>query len=59
MINIKLNVAKRAAEIIQEKEQAISYLNINSALNQASREFKSKEVKNNGDIKRIIREIVS
>lgn len=35
--------SKRAAEIIQEKEQPITYLNINAALNQASREFKENK----------------
>lgn len=39
-INIKL--AKRAAEIVQEKEKALSYLNINAALSQAAREFKKE-----------------
>jgi hypothetical protein len=39
MINIKLEMAKRAAEIIQERDQAINYLNINAALRQAEREF--------------------
>lgn len=39
MINIKLEAAKRAAEIIQEKQQAFNYLNLNAAINQAAREF--------------------
>lgn len=50
--------SKSAAEIIQEKEQALSYFNINAALNQASREFSERGGKD-GDIKRAIREIVS
>lgn len=42
-INIRLELAKRATELIQEKEQDISYLNINAAISKASREFESKE----------------
>ena len=57
MINIKLEAAKRAAEIIQEKEQAFNYLNLNAAINQAAREF-SERGKKVGDIKRVIRGIV-
>lgn len=44
-INIKLELVKRATELIQEKEQAINYLNINAAISQASREFERKEKK--------------
>lgn len=57
MINIELKTAKRAAEIIQDKEQAFNYLNLNAAINQASREFSegSKKVE---DFKRVVREIV-
>lgn len=39
-INIKL--AKRATEIIQEKEQVLTYLNINAALHQAAIDFKKE-----------------
>jgi hypothetical protein len=47
-MNIRLiELSKRAAEIIQEREQAINYLNINAALNDAAREFKNKERKDN------------
>ena len=55
--DIKLEAAKRATEIIQEKEQAFSYQNLNAAINQAAREFSegSKKVE---DIKRVIRGIV-
>ena len=57
MLNIKLEAAKRAAEIIQEKEQYFNYQNLNAAINQAAREFSewSKKVE---DIKRVIRGIV-
>lgn len=56
-MNIKLELAKRATQIIQEREQAATYLNINAALNKAAREFKKE--KKHGDIKRVIREIIS
>lgn len=56
-MNVNLLLAKRATEIIQEKDQAINYLNINAALNQAAREFKEKEKKKN-DFKRILEEII-
>ena len=56
--DIEFKLSRRAAEIIQEREQAINYLNINAALNDAAREFKNKERKGN-DLKRIIKEIIS
>lgn len=59
MINIEFQLSKRAAEIIQERGQAINYLNINAALNQAAREFKIKEDKRDRNLKEIIKEIVS
>ena len=40
--------SKRAAEIIQEKQQPITYLNINAAINKASREFEKREKKDDG-----------
>ena len=57
MLNIKLEAAKRAAELIQEKEQTFSYQNLNAAINQAAREFSegSKKVE---DFKRAFRGIV-
>ncbi|MZK53338.1 MULTISPECIES: hypothetical protein [Bacteria] len=57
MINIEFQLSKRAAEIIQERGQAINYLNINAALNQAAREFKRRGRKED-DLKRIIRGII-
>lgn len=39
-MNINIKLAKRVAEIMQEKDQAISYLNINAALHQAAIDFK-------------------
>ena len=57
MINIKLEAAKRATEIIQEKQQAFNYLNLNAAINQAAREFKKGD-KKSGDIEGIVRGIV-
>ena len=39
MLNIELEVAKRAVKIIQEKEQALTNLNITAALKEAAREF--------------------
>ena len=57
MINIKLEAAKRAAEIIQEKQQAFSYQNLNAAINQAAREFKKGDNKSE-NIEGIVRGIV-
>jgi hypothetical protein len=57
MINIELKTAKKAAEIIQDKEQAFNYLNLNAAINQAAREFSERGNKVE-DLKRAIREIV-
>lgn len=57
-MNVNLLLAQRATEIIQEKEQAINYLNIYAALNQAAREFKERKSKNDTDIKSRIRELV-
>ena len=57
MLNIKLEAAKRAAEIIQEKQQAFNYLNLNAAINQAAREFKKGD-KESENIERIVRGIV-
>lgn len=57
MINIKLEAAKRATEIIQEKQQAFSYPNLNAAINQAAREFKKGD-KESENIERIVRGIV-
>ena len=57
MLNIKLEVAKRAAEIIQEKQQAFNYLNLNAAINQAAREFKKGDEKSE-NIEGIVRGIV-
>lgn len=56
-INIKLS--KRAAELIQEKEQAINYLNINAVLNDAVREFKRKDKEHERSLKETIKEIIS
>lgn len=39
MINIELKAAKRTAELIQEKEQALNNLNISAALKETAREF--------------------
>ena len=39
-MNINIKLAKKAAETMQEKDQALSYLNINAALHQAAIEFK-------------------
>ena len=57
MINIKLETAKRAAEIIQEKQQVFNYLNLNAAINQAAREFKKGDNKSE-NIEGIVRGIV-
>ena len=57
MINIKLEASKRAAEIIQEKEQAFNYQNLNAAINQAAREFKKGDEKSE-NIEGIVRGIV-
>ena len=57
MINIKLEAAKRATEIIQEKQQAFNYLNLNAAINQAAREFKKGDNKSE-NIEGIVRGIV-
>ena len=57
MLNIKLETAKRAAEIIQEKEQAFNYPNLNAAINQAAREFKKGDNKS-GNIEGIVRRII-
>ena len=57
MLNIKLEAAKRAAEIIQEKQQAFNYLNLNAAINQAAREFKKGDEKSE-NIEGIVRGIV-
>ena len=57
MINIKLETAKRATEIIQEKQQAFSYPNLNAAINQAAREFKKGDNKSE-NIEGIVRGIV-
>ena len=57
MLNIKLEAAKRAAEIIQEKQQAFSYQNLNAAINQAAREFNKGDNKS-GNIEGIVRGIV-
>ena len=56
-MNINIKLSKRAAEIIQEKEQAFNYPNLNAAINQAAREF-SERGKKVEDIKRAIRGIV-
>ena len=57
MLNIKLEAAKRAAELIQEKEQALNNLNITAALKETAREFSegSKKVE---DFKRVFRGII-
>lgn len=57
MLNIKLEAAKRATEIIQEKQQAFNYLNLNAAINQAAREFKKGD-KRSENIEGIVRGIV-
>ena len=57
MLNIKLEAAKRATEIIQEKEQAFNYQNLNAAINQAAREFKKGDNKSE-NIEGIVRGIV-
>ena len=57
MLNIKLETAKRAAEIIQEKEQAFNYQNLNAAINQAAREFQKGDNKSE-NIEGIVRGIV-
>ena len=56
-MNINIKLSKKAAEIIQEKEQTFSYQNLNAAINQAAREFSegSKKVE---DFKRAFRGIV-
>ena len=43
MLNIKLEAAKRAAEIIQEKQQAFNYLNLNAAIDEAIRDFTKRD----------------
>ena len=58
MLNIKLEAAKRAAEIIQEHDQALNNLNISAALKETAREF-SERGKKVGNLKRVIRGIVS
>ena len=57
MINIKLEAAKRATEIIQEKQQTFSYQNLNAAINQATREFEKGD-KKSGDNEGIVRGII-
>lgn len=52
-----LILPKRATQIMQDKEQDITCLNINAAISQASREFKERKKKEN-DFKRAIREII-
>lgn len=42
-MNDYLLISKRATQIIQENNQAINYLNINKAINQAAKELKEKE----------------
>lgn len=56
-MNINIKLSKRAAEIIQEKEQAFNYLNLNAAINQAAREFKKGDNKSE-NIEGIVRGIV-
>ena len=46
MINIELRAAKRTAEILQEKDQAINNLNISAALRQTAREFTKRGINN-------------
>ena len=57
MINIKLEAAKRAAEIIQEKDQALTNLNITAALKETAREF-SEGSKKGENIEGIVRGII-
>ena len=57
MLNIKLEAAKRTAELIQEHDQDLNNLNITAALKETAREF-SERGKKVGDIKRVIRGIV-
>ena len=57
MINIKLEAAKRATELIQEHDQDLNNLNITAALKEAAREF-SERSKQSGDIEGIVRGIV-
>ena len=57
MINIKLEAAKRTAELMQEHDQALNNLNISAALKETAREF-SERGKKVGDFKRVIRGIV-
>ena len=56
-MNINIKLSKRAAEIIQEKQQTFSYQHLNAAINQAAREFKKGD-KKSGDIEGIVRGIV-
>lgn len=57
MINIKLEAAKRATELMQEHDQALTNLNITAALKETAREF-SERGKKVEDLKRVIRGIV-
>ena len=57
MLNIKLEAAKRTAELIQEHDQALNNLNISAALKETAREF-SERGKKVEDFKRVIRGIV-
>ena len=56
-MNINIKLSKRAAEIIQEKQQTFSYQNLNAAINQAAREFKKGDNKSE-NIEGIVRGIV-
>ena len=57
MLNIKLEAAKRTAELMQEHDQALNNLNISAALKEAAREFKKGDNKSE-NIEGIIRGIV-
>ena len=56
-MNINIKLSKKAAEIIQEKQQAFSYQNLNAAIDEAAREFKKGDNKSE-NIEGIVRGIV-
>ena len=57
MLNIKLEAAKRTVELIQEKDQALTNLNITAALKETAREF-SEGSKKGENIEGIVRGII-
>lgn len=56
-MDINIKAAKRAAELMQEHDQALNNLNISAALKETAREF-SEGSKKGENIERIVRGIV-